>query len=134
MNIVLTWAFLPLLFAVAYRFFFAEASQIPWYHFQYMSTFELYLYTVCIVLGLVSVWHNFVRDRCPQCRAVNPEFLGEREIDRFVGSKKVHGKDGQGRTTTHHVSTTFARLEYHYSCSSSDCRAKWHTLVKREVT
>jgi hypothetical protein len=66
--------------------------------------------------------------------SVSPHFIGEKEIERFVGTKQVNGRDGEGRTTVHHVSTTFARLEYHYVCSNAACTFRWHDVRKREVT
>lgn len=134
MNQFLKWAFLPLIIAIFLRIVFNEINALTWYDISIYSTFEIYLYGVLLALGLVSLWHNFLRHRCPQCRTLNPTLVGEEEIDRFIGHKEVFGKDGQGRRTTQHVSTTFARINSRYLCLNPDCSYKWNMQHKREIS
>lgn len=133
MNALLTWGFVPLFIAGAFRFVYTDLNEVAWYDIHFISDVELVIYGICVALALVSFWHNFVRERCPFCRAVDPDVIDENEIDRFVGTKRVNGTDGMGRSTTHHVSTTFAKVEYHYACQNPDCTREWHKVVKREV-
>lgn len=134
MNFVLTWAFVPLILALAFRFILTELHAVPWYDTAFLTSFELYSYSISLALAFISLWHNCLRDRCPDCRTLKPRLTHEKEIERFIGTKKVSGRDGQGRTTMQHVSTTFARMEYHYTCSNAHCRSRWFHVGKREVT
>lgn len=127
MNSLLKWACLPLPIVLAIRYFSLQPNE----HFFALNNVELYVFGACAALGIISFWHNLIRERCPQCKTYNPIFLGEKEVDRFIGSKEAKGEYGEGRTTRHQVSTTLAKLNLYYSCPN--CSYKWHNVVKREV-
>jgi hypothetical protein len=134
MNAILNWGAFPIVVVALVRALLNRVNGLPWYDFQLINGAEIYVWGACFILALASIWHLGLRHRCPECRSVNPHFLGSKEIDRFVGTKKVSGRDGEGRTTTHHVSTTFAKVENAYSCSNPGCGAKWNTFGKHEVS
>jgi hypothetical protein len=133
MDQFLKLAWLPLAVAVLVTVLFNWLTGAPWYDVAGMGAVGVGIVGVCIGLALLSFWHHGWREKCPVCQSTNPSLMREKEIDRFVGSKQVNGTDGQGRTTTHHVSTTFAKIECHYTCSSAACRHAFKRVRKREV-
>lgn len=88
MDTFLRFAFLPFVLAGAYRYVSSKRQELPWYDLQSLSTIRLAIYGFCVALALVSLWHVVLRRRCPQCHSVSPHFADEREIERFVGTKK----------------------------------------------
>jgi hypothetical protein len=131
MNTFLNFAFIPLIVVTAFRYFFALRHGIDWLDFRTLNAAEIYVFIFCGCLAALSFWHHAIRARCPSCKSTCLDVLSENEIDRFVGSKEVTGKDGQGRATRHHVSVTFAKLQRQNRCRS--CGNQWQTLLKREL-
>jgi hypothetical protein len=130
MNKILNHLYAPLFLAAGLRWLFTSASGVEFTDFHYMYPQEVWVDLISAGLAAVCFWHYFVRPRCPNCRGTNVHFLRSQEVDRFVGSKKVTGTDGKGRSTTSHVSTTFVKLDNFYSCP--DCNHGWSERVKRE--
>jgi len=132
MNKLLDFAFVPLLLAVIFRGVLTYFAGVDFLEYTYRYDWEIWVYGACIFLAALCIWHYFFRFRCPECNAVDPWFAREREIDRFVGPKKVKGVDGKSRTVTHYVSTTYLKIQSEYRCSN--CNHTWSSVGKRELT
>ena len=130
MNKFLSFAFIPAVLIFVYRFFLASHYGTEWSDY---GPIEGKFYLACGVLFALSFWHLLVRNRCPECRAVSPHFLRRDEVDRFVGSKKVNGTDGKGRSTTSHVSVTYAKMHTRFRCANRNCEHVWVRASKHEV-
>lgn len=126
MNSILNHAYAPLLPAVLIRWLLARASGTAFLDLAHMHGFETWLWLAAAMGCAVSIWHRFVRLRCPGCKTPAPQLTKTEEIDRYVAPKKVYGKDGNGRTTTTYASTTFVKLRDHYYCT--ECQRKWTVL------
>ena len=89
---------------------------------------------VWVCLGLV-VWFFISitwisRRKCPNCRADKYDTISSEETDRWVGTKKVRGKDGKNRSTIQHTSTTFVEITTTYLCRM--CKCQWLETKKKE--
>jgi hypothetical protein len=90
------------------------------------------------VIGLTAAlfciwfWNKFIRRRCPQCKSTKYNFLGEKEIDRWLGTKQVTEKLASGKTKTRTVNTTFIKIQRFFKCN--DCGHDWSEISKEEKT
>ena len=88
-----------------------------------------------IILGVVIgawVWHKFIRRRCPSCKATSPDLINTRELDSWLGTKKVTENLGNGKSRERVVNTTFSKVERTYKCTS--CGIQWDEVSKEEKT
>ncbi|MBS1196518.1 MAG: hypothetical protein H6R18_303 [Proteobacteria bacterium] len=85
-----------------------------------------------IVVGVLAgfIWHKFIRLRCPQCKATNPETLSRTETDRWRGTKRVTEKHSRG-TNTRHVQTTYVKVLIEYRCRT--CGHVWEVENQQEL-
>jgi hypothetical protein len=75
-------------------------------------------------------WQRFVRNRCTSCRSTRVERVGEREIDRWRGTKQVSERTTRG-TKTRHVQTTYVKVQFDYRCA--ECQQAWSKVRKEEL-
>lgn len=88
-----------------------------------------------LILALLSgiwVWHKFIRRRCPTCKATNPDLINTRELDSWLGTKKVTENLGNGKSRERVVNTTFSKIKRTYKCTS--CGTQWNEVRKEEKT
>lgn len=132
MDRFLNFGLLGVPVSLAIRYFWASFHGLDVADFRTFEEWEYCLYGASLLLVLVWIWNVAIRHRCGACRSANVQFLGEREVDRFVGTKKVPEKLNNGKSTTRTVSTTFVKLKRDYCCG--DCPNSWSTgPYKREL-
>ena len=130
MEKILDFVFVPALVVIIYRCIVHAYFGVAWTDWNALEGY------VCIGAGIFAVlwfWHRFIRRRCSECHQTSPWEVGSKEIERFIGAKKVRGTDGKGRTTTSHVSVTFAKIQHNYKCRNKNCDNEWVEVSKREV-
>jgi hypothetical protein len=130
MNKLLNHLYVPLALAAGLRWLFTNTNGVSFFGTGHMYPFEGWVDMISLGLAAICFWHHFVRLRCPNCRSTEAQFQGSKEVDRFVGTKKMTGTDGKGRSTTSHVSTTFVKIDSYYTCVN--CTHEWSVRVKRE--
>lgn len=107
----LNFGFIAVLIATAFRYFYSKHLGIPFAAIFHPSELQLWIYWVSLFWLFLSFWNVSIRRQCPRCGATKYRFLGEREIDRWVGPKKVT-KERETKT----VSTTFVKIEKIWEC------------------
>ncbi|WP_407852818.1 hypothetical protein [Burkholderia gladioli] len=131
MDKFLNYSLIGVPLSLAIRFFWSSHTGVDFSDFSSLENWELYFYGASLLLAVIWFWNIAIRTRCPKCRSTNAAFLGEEEIDRWVGTKKVSEKLSNGQSTKRSVSTTFERVRLLYECV--DCRHGWTSSpIKRE--
>lgn len=87
-------------------------------------------FIILAVVGGAWVWHKFIRRRCPSCKATSPDLINTRELDSWLGTKKVTENLGNGKSRERVVNTTFSKVERTYKCTS--CGNQWVEVSKEE--
>ena len=92
---------------------------------------------VMIVAGLIVAafvyFYFFILVKCPKCgRRGKSRKLGEKEIDRWKGSKEVEDKDSSGNVIAKRtISVDYAKIEIYRECK--ECSHKFSIFKKREL-
>lgn len=87
---------------------------------------------IFLLLCAVTFGIHFFRARCPSCKSTKFEYLvnREREIDRWVGTKKVYTGSGDNRREEN-VTATWVKVECFLRCK--DCNHEWCKIVERTL-
>lgn len=97
---------------------------------------------IALVAWAIGAFYWYFLKPCPQCsQRFYRQYLGEEEIDRWVGTKKVEvsikTKDRKFNNMvetgkrTEHVSTTYVKIRRFYCCKY--CGYEWNKVVKKEM-
>lgn len=94
------------------------------------SSREIGLILIILVLFWFWTWNRFIRIRCRDCKSPKVRTIGEEELGRWVGTKRVREDTGSGTVVKRTVSTTFTEMERSYLCENCGC--KWTRVTKEE--
>lgn len=75
-----------------------------------------------------------MRRRCPNCKSTSYDFLGEEELDRWIGTKKVKESttlpSGKSMTRIREIPTTYVEIKRYFKCHN--CGYQWFEISKEE--
>lgn len=103
------------------------------YHFlNYLTIYkwEMWIYIICFTWFGLAVWNEWIRRKCPVCKSKKYDLLSSKEIDRWVGIKKVSERTANGKTRERMLNTTFVMIQNDYRCR--DCGKVWSETKKME--
>lgn len=131
MDKLLNFGLLGIAVSAVVRYFWAKVNDLSYLDVHSLENWELWLYGISALVAVAWFWHVLIRTRCPNCRSTAVVYRGERELDRWVGTKKVTEQLSGGKSTTRSVSTTFEKVQKLYRCA--DCGHEWASSpIKRE--
>lgn len=122
--------FIAIVIAVIVRFGMSYFTGTNFLSYVDTQLWEKIIIGCCIALFCVSVWHTFLRRRCPECNSTSYHLMDDEELDRWLGTKKVSERTASGKTKTRHVQTTYVKMKREYLCN--DCHHKWVEIDKEE--
>lgn len=132
MNIAFNLGFVFFSVSLAIRYFWTQHLGVDFFALGSLQEWEKWIYGISILWFMLAFWNVAIRLRCPACRSENVAHTGSKEVDRWVGPKKVTESLGNGKSTTRSVTTTFVKMEHAYLCGLCDNR--WVQHEKREKT
>lgn len=96
-----------------------------------------FLNTILLIIILIIgfwFWNKFLRRRCPNCKSTSYDFLGEEELDRWIGTKKVKESttlpSGKSMTRIREIPTTYVEIKRYFKCHN--CGYQWFEISKEE--
>lgn len=112
------------------RLIISSTIHAPIFEWALIPIWEKWIIGVTISFFCIWFWNKFIRRRCSKCKSTNYEFLGEKEIDRWLGTKQVTENLASGKKETRTVQTTFVKIERFYKCKN--CGYNWSEVSKEE--
>ncbi len=132
MGHILNFGFVALVLAGAVRYFSSNQLGVHFFDYAHVYNWEAWLYGVSVLWFCVSFWNVLLRRRCPNCRSHQYSHNGSKEIDRWVGSKKIREQIGDKSYGYRSVTTTFIKIKDVFQCLH--CNHVWSEISKQEKT
>ncbi len=130
MNKLLNLGFFILPISLIVRFFTSHYLNTDYFNIDLFYNWELLFYYLTIAFLIISIWHQFFRIRCPECRSTKYQTLNTEEIDRWLGTKTVKEDLGEGRYREKVINTTYVKIKTSYQCLL--CNNQWAIVTKKE--
>lgn len=112
------------------RFLLSYFGNYNFLNYLTMYKWEMWLYIISFIWFGFVAWNEWIRRKCPVCKSKSYDLLSSKEIDRWVGTKKVRERLPDGKTRERILNTTFVMIQNDYGCK--DCGKVWSERKKVE--